>query len=123
MSVPEYRKPLKGFESYYSITRDGSVYSERLNRYIQHTYITRPPHYDKEKPHISFTIEGQKFELDINQAIAEAWLSEEQMHEIQNSDSSNMGKEELKKIKKELSKRYDVPVKVINYLIKDRVPK
>jgi hypothetical protein len=61
------RRPIKGWEPLYEITRDGQVYSVRAGRFIPLAHQVHGPAY------IAVEIEGLRHERCVSAAVAEAW--------------------------------------------------
>lgn len=71
------RRPLKSFESYYEITRQGDIFSKRLKRFIKHKVT---PHSDFT--YIAFKISGITHTFGVGEAIAKTWLSDTDIENI-----------------------------------------
>ena len=65
----EPKRPLHGFEAFYSITAGGQLWSNRLERYIKPTLGL-----DGYSLHLQFRINGQIHKMSIWQAVADSWL-------------------------------------------------
>lgn len=61
------RRPIKGWEDFYEVTRDGLVWSVRLGRFIEHALD------EHNRPYIEVQIGGVRYERGIVQAVEEAW--------------------------------------------------
>ena len=72
------RRPLKNFELYYEITRNGEIFSKRLNRFIKH----RVSPYSEDSTYIQIQVCGTAKKLNIGKAIAETWLSDIDINDI-----------------------------------------
>lgn len=77
--LSDERIGLIGYENYYEITRKGEVFSRRLNRFIKHKFND---YYDKYSTYIEFQIHGQKMQFGIGKAVAESYLTQEQILSI-----------------------------------------
>ncbi len=70
------RRPIPGFEDFYEVTRRGDVYSRRLRRFI------RQREWTDGCSHIDVQIKKETFRMPVAAAIAEAFLTPEQKHDI-----------------------------------------
>ncbi len=70
------RRPIPGFEDFYEVTRRGDVYSRRLRRFI------RQREWTDGCSHIDVQIKKETFRVPVAAAIAEAFLTPEQKHDI-----------------------------------------
>lgn len=67
------RRPLHGLEGAYEITRDGHLWSMRLNRGIQWSYGLH------DSPYISVQYQGVRHAQGIAEAVVHSWLSDAEL--------------------------------------------
>ncbi len=70
------RRPIPGYEAFYEITRRGDVYSRRLRRFI------RQKEWVDGCSHIDVQINKRKHRVPVAAAIAEAFLTPDQMQDV-----------------------------------------
>lgn len=76
--VPEYlgdryRRPLKGYEDRYEITREGDLYSKARKEFIKSRTGQLAKGYAEN---LVFQVDGQRVELRVDRAIAESWVTD-----------------------------------------------
>jgi hypothetical protein len=115
-SIDEERVGLVGYEEYYEITKNGGIYSKRLKRFIKHKFNPIGSY-----TYIEFTINKQKINYSIGEAIARSYLRREQIVEIKNELPKNIKTvEDLKGLAliNELASKYKIHSSAIFYLLK-----
>lgn len=78
-STDAERMPLKGFDHLYEITRNGDIFSKRLLRFIKHKFIS---YGDDYSTYIEFQVNGESHKIGIGKAVADSYLSEENLKSI-----------------------------------------
>ncbi len=86
MKKDDGRRPMKGFEKYYELTRGGMVYSMRLKRFIKHKVD------GMTGPYITYQVDNKRYNLGIGKAIFEAWASENDRAIVQRLGKELRGK-------------------------------
>lgn len=67
------RRPIKGWEEFYEITRDGQVYSVRAGRFLKYAED------DLGRKYIEVQIGGIRYERNIAKTVLEAWGNTSQL--------------------------------------------
>ncbi|MCH6550690.1 MAG: hypothetical protein IH804_01585 [Planctomycetes bacterium] len=113
------RRPIPGFEAFYDITRRGDVYSRRLRRFI------RQKEWVDGCSHIDVQINKRQHRLLVAAAIAEAFLTPDQMQDVISAvpDLDGLTPKELVRhpTVEELSDRYNVALEaILSVILRER---
>jgi HNH endonuclease len=72
-AIPPDRKPIPGFESYYSATPAGRIYSERRNIFLRGGVIKNPGSRTSYRRHV-LSVRGQSFRSSEHRLVASAFF-------------------------------------------------